>query len=235
MGKVNFKKLQREDFVAGISAAVVFALVCGLLGGWTFGLLSGLVTGYAVAVARHGYVSALRALASTVGGVVWDVELNGVKVGTIDDSDYAAIRLTVFGDWRNYIAQLMNLGRVAFRLFDSVFVAVPVMVFWSSILVGIFSPDIFTSVLDQLRVATSAEVAAWAGTAARVLLLAGIVGAAVNAALLGARYGFENRFAEQTATMLRLRVGAAADGRIVLSRCVEGVQHLNNERASFTD
>lgn len=226
----NWKELRRGDVLAGSCLAAIFAVLFGLTGDWLFGVLGGAVTWYAAAMARHAYIAALqtRAAAGALGGVLWDVELNGVKVGSVSDADYAAICLQAASDWRNYMAQILNIGRVVMSMFESLIVGVPVMVFWSAILAAIFAPDALATCLAELRSATPAQLAAAAGVAARVLAIGGaLLTAGVATGLLGTRCGFMNCFGEAAASMLRRKVGAAAEGHVVLRRFVDSVPQVH--------
>lgn len=231
--KVNLKDLQRGDVVAGVCAAVAAFAVFLLFGAGLMGIAAGVLLGYVTAVARHQYMAALQARVDSSDGPDWDVELNGVNVGKISDSDYAAIRQQVFGDGRLYVAQLLNCGRVLMRVFDSMLMTVPVLAFWGLLAVAIVSPETCTEALNELRTATPASVAKFAAFVFTFMMTLGLLSAGLSAALTGARFGFVNRFGEATAGILRRRLRVAAEGDIVLVRWVDGVLHINDERATL--
>lgn len=230
--KVTWKDLQRGDLVAGACAAGTALVVCALSGGAVLGgiVLGGLV-GYAVAESRRRYMAALWRRVNTSGGPNWDVELNGVKVGTIRDADYATIRLKVFGDVRLYVAQFLNCGRVLTRVLDSMLLTVPLLFFWGLLVVAMVSPESCAEALNLLRGATPASVAKFASFVFGVMTGLGVLSAWINVALMGARYGFVNRFSEATANALRRRLGVAAEGQIILVRWADGIAHFNDERS----
>jgi len=231
--KVTLKDLQRGDVVAGVCAALAAFAVFALFGAPLQGVIACALLGYVAAVTRHKYMTALQARVDGSGGPEWDVELNGVNVGKISDADYAAIRLQVFGDGRLYVAQLLNCGRVLMRVFDSMLMTVPVLAFWGLLAVAIVSPETCTEALNELRTATPASVAKFASFVFTFMMTLGMLSAGLTAALTGARFGFVNRFGEATAGILRRRLRVAAEGDIVLVRWVDGVLHINDERATL--
>jgi hypothetical protein len=231
--KVTWKDLQRSDVVAGACAAGAALVVSLLFGAALQGVVVGAMLGYAVAVSRHKYMAALQQRVRAGDGPEWDVELNGVKVGTVSDATYAAIRLQVFDDVRLYVAQLLNCGRVLMRVFDSMLLSVPLLAFWGLLAVAMFSPESCAEALNQLRAATPASIAKFASFVFSFMMALGLLAAGVNAALMGARYGFVNRFSEATANALRRRLGVAAEGELVLVRWADGVMHFNDELATL--
>jgi hypothetical protein len=232
--KVNLKDLHRGDVIAGICAAVAACAVFALFAGVALGLGAGVLTGYAVAVTRHRYMAALQARVERSDGPDWDVELNGVKVGRISDSKYAAVRLQVFEDWRLYVAQLLNCGRVLLRVLDSMLMVAPVLVFWGLLAVAILSPGYCTEVLNELRTVTPAAIASFASLLLTAMMTVGLLSAGLSAALTGARFGFVNRFGEETTRTLRRLLCVAAEGDVVLVRWVDGVREINDERSTLT-
>lgn len=232
--KVNLKDLKRRDVVAGVSAAVAAFAVFLLLGtGLGLAFLPGALLGYATAVTRRKYMAALLARVESSDGPDWDVELNGVNVGKISDSDYAAIRQKVFRDGRLYVAQLLNCGRVLMRVFDSMLMTVPVLAFWGLLVVAFVSPETCTEALNELRTATPPSIAKFASFLFTIMMALGLMSAGLSASLTGARFGFVNRFGEATTGILRRRLHVAAEGDIVLVRWVDGVLHINDERATL--
>lgn len=230
MKKVNWKDLDRGDLISGFFAAAIFVGVFGVLNNWLSGFLFGLITFYATATTRHVYVAALRKRVDSTDSVIWDVLLNDVKVGTIPDSHYAAIRLKVFTDLRNYVSQMLNLGCVAMCIANWLFIALPITVFWCVIAAVIVAPDTLAIVMNELRSATSAQLGDYARMCIWMLVFVGVLSAFVNASLTGARYGFVNRFSEDTNRSLRHRLHIAAEGDLELFGWVNGFLRVNDER-----
>ncbi len=231
--KVKLKDLKRGDVVAGVCAALAAFSIFLLFGAGLQGIAASALLAYATAVTRHKYMAALQARVDGSDVADWDVELNGVNVGKISDSDYAAIRQQVFADGGLYAAQLLNCGRVLIRVFDSMLMTVPVLAFWGLLAVAIVAPEICTEALNELRTVTPASLAKFATFVFTFMMTLGLLTAGMSAALTGARFGFVNRFSEATAGMLRRRLRVPADGDVVLVRWVDGVRHVNDERISL--
>lgn len=222
MFNMNWKDLQPGEIVAGASVAAVVVLVIGMLSNWLVGATCGLASWYSVVVLHRRCVSDLTDRAASADGVMWNIVLNGVKVGTISDEDYAVIRLKVLTDWRNYIAQLLNLGRVAMRILISLFIALPALVFWCAVVVTFFTPDALAYILIELRAATPTQITDATRVAMHVLALLGIMTIGFNA-IRGERYGYVDQYGEVTTLLLRRHIGVAANGTLVLERWVRGV------------
>ena len=95
-----------------LATAVLAVFLTWLLGnpfamGFAMGAFAALIDAL-----RSRYLDALDRRMAAVAGPVWDIELNRVKVGTISDAEYAAIRRKCFTDPRLYVAQVMNALRV---------------------------------------------------------------------------------------------------------------------------
>lgn len=221
MKKMNLKDLQRDDFVVGgCTGLTLFAVSFVVGGGWVPALLMAPLGGYGVATVRHKQIAALQERANKSNSVEWNVKINGVKVGTVSDADYAAIRLQVLGDVYLYIAQLFNARRVLMRIAESMILSVPVLIFWAILGLGLFAPDQCASVLVDLRAATPAKIALFAGFVLDGMLVVGMLAfaSALNTTFFGAKFGFVNCFKEAAAEKLRRKLGVAVDGDIVLVR-----------------
>lgn len=229
--RVTWKDLQRSDWIVGAGAAGAVAVLCLLCGAIPQAIMGGMAAGYMTALLRRRYMAALHQRAEAAGGPQWDVELNGVKVGEVSDANYAAIRLAVFGDMRLYVAQCRNGVRVMARAFDAVLMLVPTLTVWGLLAVAMFAPEWAAQALHTLQASSAAELGSMARRLAGALLVLGAMSAVLTMIVTGARYGFVNRFAEATGLALRRQLGVAAEGEIRLVRWVDGVAHINDERA----
>jgi hypothetical protein len=229
--KVTWKDLQRADWMAGAWAAAAVMACCLLFGAIPQAIVGSLAAGYLTALQRRRYMAALHRRAEASSGPQWTVELNGVKVGEVSDAEYAGIRLAVFTDMRLYTAQFRNSIGVLARGLDAVLMLVPTLTVWGLLVVAMFAPESAMQALRALQAATAAELGTMARRLAAALLVMGGITALFNTLVTGARYGFVNRFAEATGECLRRQLGVAARGEIRLVRWVEGVAHINDERA----
>ena len=160
-------------------------------------------------------VRSLVARVEAKDGPLWDVKVNDVAVGTIPDADYASIRLGVLCNVRIYVAQAMNLLRVAVNVLEGSILAIGRGILWIGVCLVVFSPETISSVLSALEGATADDVRHAVSMAAPVIIMAISVGNAVSQS----RFGFIDRFDEATGNAIRKYCSVAAEGSIVLSSC----------------
>lgn len=146
---------------------------------------------------------------------IWRVSVNSVIVGTIPDSHYAAIQHSIWLDIRTYLAQLTNLGQVLYRITNTLFVAIPLGVFWCGLLCFFFAPNTFVSILAELQQATPAQIVAGTHTLMGLLVISSIMLIAVAVAT-GLSFGFTNCFDLAVNKAVRAAVDCAADGETSL-------------------
>ena len=178
---------------------------------------------------RTRYLDSLDRRVAAVDGPVWDVELNQVKVGTINDAEYAAIRRMCFTDHRLSAAQLMNALRVMLNAFDYCYRAIPIGLFWIGVALAIFSPETIGSALAAVQHASPSDMSSAVAMAGRLLAVLMIVSVGFHWVLGLSRFGFINRFDEAIGTAVRKHCGVPAVGSIVLVRWAEGSPVFTNE------
>lgn len=175
------------------------------------------------------YLRTLTARIEAKDAFSWDVVGNQVKVGLISDSDYALIRQRVFSDGQVYIAQVLNLLRVALNSFDYCYRAIPIGLFWVGVALALFSPETISSVLAALQGATAESIKQAIPMAGSVLALMMIVSVAFHWMLGLSRFGFINRFDEAVNAQVRKHCGVAAEGSVDLYGMVGGQLVLADE------
>ncbi len=232
MNKLSLKDLRATDFMVSACIAIPLALAMALLGDWIGGSVVAFVVGFGFAMAMRALTTKLQHLVEAPDRVVLQVKLNGIEVGTITEADYARFRVEAYGNWRNSVAQLLNIGRVAINLFSQIYVAVPIGMFWCALFAWIFYPEAFALALDQLRTATPSELSAASVIAGRLLLVSAIT-LPLFGMMFGMRFGFVNCFAEDTAHSLRKHLGVAAEGDIVLWSQQKGGLEIYDLRAAL--
>lgn len=190
-------------------------------------------TGAFVDYLRQRYTaSLLRRIDAMETSPSWNVVLNGVKVGAIKDSEYAAIRLEIFKNMRIYVAQALNLGNIAMRGVGYIFRGIPLFIFWAMVAVAIFSPEDFNNGLAQIQKARPGEIAEAVRWAVQLFGMSLLFVMFVQVVIGGAdSLGFINRFSEATNLAMRVHCGAAAEGDMSLVRYAEGAAYLNDEMA----
>jgi len=206
----------RSVFDAGFSFFLAFLIAC------------------AIANMRSLYLGSLTQREVSKDNIVWDIELNGVKVGTITDSDYAAIRRDIFRDKRVYVALLVEFGKAVFAAFNSLLYAIPAIVFWFAVLAEICIPGSIASVISSLRNATPSEIRnGLVGTANMIEIT--VLFYTMLALAFGKRFGFRNSFDSEMARRLRARCLVAADGDVSLVRWSEGGLLTNSELSNLRE
>lgn len=199
---------------------------------WGHGLWATVPAGLTGAYAARLYQRYLSLLQGRIdagnNGVMWDVVLNDVTVGSISDSEYAAIRSHVFQDIRIWGRQFANVGRMALRVMDLFFLVVPLWIFWGGVLFAITSPDSFREFVIEAQHAGVDGIATMARATIQLFVLGAVVTVMVNL-LLGNRLGFINRFSEATNSAVRKHCGVAAEGDMRLVRYDNDTVYINDE------
>lgn len=96
------KNLLQSLVLQGFVALLLYLALHAITGHW---LISGALAGTLVAFGNHqrrNFLLNLRNRIDEPKPVEWTVNINDVKVGTIADSDLAAINLQLLKDPRNY-------------------------------------------------------------------------------------------------------------------------------------
>lgn len=157
--------------------------------------------------------------ALTIGGddhaISYDVSMNGVALGTLSGSQYAAMRRRARRDWHNALAQLGNLAVVALVVFGRLLRGVPLVCFWFAAGLALYAPDEYANLVGTLQQADPAAIASATrnglGLAMTILLLALCL-----LMLFGQRVGFKNCYDAALASMLRRHFNTPAEGDISL-------------------
>ena len=223
------KKMKRDSVLVGVLVAVVAGGSMAALFGDLMMFLVGLAAGFMATQLRDTYLRALAARIDAGGGVVWDVQVNNVTVGTVSDADYARLRLQVFTDWRSYFGQLANLTWCASKVIDSLFVAVPLALFWSAVALFVFAPEQAVDALHQLQALSAQQLVAGIRSSGWLLSALVLLYVFVNVLLLGARFGFVNMCRERSDERLRWQLSVPTVGRVSLLRLEDGGYLFNDE------
>jgi hypothetical protein len=196
----------------------VYPLLAAFMGSW---LHAGAVTIgciFLVDYTLQRYIGTLESRIAAHTGPTWDVAVSSVKVGTITDADYAAIRLSVFSDARPYYSQAINLSRVAYNSLTYCYQAFPLALFWMAVALAVIAPDTFGETVSAFQHANATEVKHALGEVASLVALTMAMVVIVQCALGLSRFGFINCFEEAVGTAVRQHCAVAAEGSIVLLR-----------------
>jgi hypothetical protein len=208
-------------YLFGVVIALITYPFTQALAGQYFigGILSGCLGGLGNFF-RLRYLDTIAKRQSDANEVVWDIEINMVKVGTISDSELASIELCAGTDVKNYVNQFINVFKMLFASVEVV-LSLPVVLFWGCIGVAVFAPDLFTSTLTDMKNASPADVVQVIKASVQLAVPVWLT-VFLSLWIMGLRFGFRNYFEEDVALQLRRRTGTAADGQVALTRLVEG-------------
>ncbi|MDO9227348.1 MAG: hypothetical protein Q8M09_11855 [Pseudomonadota bacterium] len=198
----------------------LLSLVLAFLDGWEwanlwFPVAANIAITYLMLAMLSSHEAGLSRRIEAGNAVPWQVDVNGVIVGTITDSDYAAIQRAVWLDVRTYLAQLLNLGHVLSRIANTWFVAIPLGVFWFGLLCFFFAPNTFVSILAELQQVTPAQIASSTHRLLGLLVISSIMLTAMLA-ITGRPFGFTNCFDQAVNKAVRAAIECAADGDVFL-------------------
>lgn len=215
----------------------LLSLVLAFLYGWEwanlwFPVAANIAITYLMLAMLSSHEAGLSSRIEAGNSVPWSVDVNGVIVGTIADSDYAAIQRSVWLDVRTYLAQLLNLGHVLSRIANTWFVAIPLGVFWFGLLCFFFAPNTFVSILAELQQVTPAQIASGSHRLLELLVISSIMLIAVSV-LTGRSFGFSNCFDQAVNKAVRAAIGCAAEGDVSLHRYAGETAIVSSEMDSI--
>ncbi|WP_226034427.1 hypothetical protein [Aquitalea palustris] len=220
----------KEIGLASLFSLVLYPLAYLFVNQWFLAAVLCSIGSAGLMQIRKKYISNLKKRIEQNTGPDWDVVMNGVKASTISDADYALIRLQVFQDPRTYIAQVVNLFGVAYRVLNAFVWVLPLIVFWAILLGCYFFPNTMHSILAEIQnlgfmVALTRlvdSVAPAIGTTVAVVAVFLITFGSTT-------FGFVNRFSFGSGNAVRKHCGIAAEGNLTLVRWTDGCPHFNDE------
>jgi hypothetical protein len=163
--------------------------------------------------------------ATDTPGVVWDVYMNGVIVGSLPDHTLAALQGEVANDWRNMGAQALNVLQVPLRLVDKFLVAIPAIAFWLILACALFAPNDLIQTFTAVRDASPREIHQGVATAVSIFFTVGLIAFMLNWMLTGYTFGLRNVYRERFVHVLRRYLKVAATGELVISRLADGTSY----------
>lgn len=147
--------------------------------------------------------------------VEWIASMNGVKIGTITDTQYAMMRRFALGDGQLLVAQVLNLMTVVLTLTKAVLLGLPLAAFWLVVAVALLEPSLLVQSIETLRSAEPSSVVA--GLRGTLPILAGFGILAFGVAIAaGRRFGFRNHYAEAISNMIRRQCNTPTMGSVDL-------------------
>lgn len=171
---------------------------------------------------RASLVERAERPATDAANVVWDVYMNDVRVASIPDDKLAAYQDQVADDWRNMVAQSLNLLRVPVRMFDQFVLVIPAIAFWLVLACALLAPDSLIQAFTAIRHATPTQLHQAVALAIEMLFVVGVVAFGVTWAFTGSTYGLRNVYRDRLEYVLRRYLKIAATGRLTISRLADG-------------
>lgn len=219
---VNFKRLFLNALMAVIAALVSICLF-GTYGG-VLGLLTVVVLaaafGAGINYLTNKHEARLRKRIEADVQITFDVLMNGVKVGSVTDAEYATMERFVFRDLYVSVQQsFFNVVRIAFSVLDKLIIAVPVMCFWGFIFVAVYAPESFSEISRELLNADVTQLSSEIRPILSVVVSVAVLTVFVMG-FLGARFGYRNYYREAIDRRLRFHCETPAEGTICLIRSV---------------
>lgn len=163
------------------------------------------------------YEARLTARVMSEVGPDWTVSMNGVQIGQITDSQYAAIQRQVMLDRRLAFTQAVNAGVVALNIVGKVFLYAPLALFWL-VVAALASMRNSMQEISQLGMIANAhmliESAGFLVPVAVMLILMWVLFMVVA----GRRFGFRNVYGESVARLIRQKCNTPTEGAVHLSR-----------------
>jgi hypothetical protein len=143
----------------------------------------------------------------------WNVSVNGVSVGQIDDTIMTRIDQEVRKDKRVWLSQSAEVCRCIYRAVTLSARLTPLATFGVGVLAALADAPEFNAQL--------------AANAAGLFIQSVVLGASISTAAVflstvagGTRFGYENKFSARKGHLMRLVLGVAATGEIFASRTV---------------
>lgn len=149
----------------------------------------------------------------------YDAYVNEVFVGELSDDDYSRIKRQVLRDTRLYFAQVLNLGWVAFKAFDTFVLGIPMLAFWGLIALAYFAPESYGEILSTLQQGPDA-IRGFVNRYMELLIEVWFIALLAQGVVRGRVPGFTNAFALATTRQLRRQLRVAAEGDVILHRQV---------------
>lgn len=199
--------------VAILAAAVVLLATAGPGHRAEFAVLAGLLV-LVVFVADNQRKEAARAY----GHGTWEVNVNGVAVGTISGENYLRLKREVYCDPHNALDQVGNIASVASTFMQKQLVAIPVTLFWCTVVLLFVNPPLAGTILDALRAGATLQQLAASVAPLLAFYVVVVFMLAAFVVSFGGNLGFKNKYDEAIAERLRRYCKTPATGDVKLFR-----------------
>ena len=217
MTKASLQKLTLNIGMAGI-AAMLFTLLFGTYSSWYslayIALMTAIFT-VAISFIRSRIDAGYEKRISAETPVDWEVQVNDVAVGRLTDVELASIQRRVFHDVTVALTQGKNALGVALNVLTLYLKTIPLLMFWFVAAAIALDPTAVQQDLATYAGANSQQLLAEFIQLLKTLTTATILVCPVMA-LLGLRFGYEDKYRQVVGEQIRAHCKTPAEGKIQL-------------------
>lgn len=217
MTKAAFQKLMINIGMAA-AAALLFTLLFGTLNngyGIMHALLMTAVFAVAIGYLRSRIDAGYEKRINAEAPLNWEVQVNRVAVGHLNDADYAKLQQRVLHEPAVAVAQGKNYLKVAVNVVSMYLTTVPLLFFWGFVLILAISPESIQQMVAEMAQATPEQLTAGLArplqTLVILLALTGFV-----APIFGLRFGHQDEYRNAVGELIRIHCKTPAEGKIDL-------------------
>lgn len=202
---------------AACASAQMMGWAFGLRGGWSLFLTVVATFALTVIVQKtiRRFEDKMSQRIKAVDPVAWQVIVNGVKVGEIDDATLASFRLRASQSGDNAVAALRSFVALMVSFVGKLLQSVPVAMFWIVLACFFLDSESLFRLIEIARVAPPAELAGVIANATGALALLAFM---VHLVIEGVELGRRNEYRNDVDRMIRMHCNIAADGQVLLMR-----------------
>ncbi|EPQ6932426.1 hypothetical protein ACUVZD_000069 [Pseudomonas aeruginosa] len=217
MTKAALQKLMINIGMAP-AAALLFTLLFGTLNngyGIMHVLLMTAVFAVAIGYLRSRIDAGYEKRINAEAPLNWEVQVNGVAVGHLNDADYAKLQQRVLHEPAVAVAQGKNFLKVAINIVSIYLTTIPLVFFWGSVLLLVISPESAQQVVAEMAQATPEQLTAGlARTLQALAILLAMTG--FVAPIFGLRFGHQDEYRKAVGELIRAHCKTPAEGKIDL-------------------
>lgn len=168
-------------------------------------------------VMRERLVHSLKKRVQQVNPAQWIVHVNDVRVGQINDAQYAAIQLAAYTSPFIWARQIANVATMIWRVIFTMVRVAPMLFFWLAVAALVFAPDEASQAFHALSQSNPQELKLFLSRLGLAFSILMVMTVPVCMAVSPETFGLADYFDEAIAEQLRLKCNQATKGRVALS------------------
>ncbi|MEK8034267.1 hypothetical protein AACH06_25860 [Ideonella sp. DXS29W] len=196
-----------------LATLVFFPMLWMVTGEWLLALLFQALSSWAALNFHRAMQEHLQARVDANSAEQWDVRVNGVRIGSMRDAQYAATMASAYASADTWIAQARSLAWAHVRVIAQAFSLAPLFIVWAIVLAILFKPTELAhgiAVFQQQLLDPTLPLVPVIVEIFRLLLLVTLLMLAIHPG----NYGIKNHFAEAVDLGLRRWFSVPADGAV---------------------